>query len=604
MATTAKEAGALEALRDHVRANRQPLPPPYPTVVLFFSFSAGNKRAVVSTVQDADFDAAWNRGIESVMDLCRRQNGGRFWLRVDWPIAVAPSSFAALRTILAQTKRNYFRFGLSLDEGFSRAFLEQELNANAMLDRGGGEPMAAINAANVSTYARSRFPNCADPDLDDAAPVHIFTSKGAFFDGDRIHDLYPTGRNAGRRIIEGLTVPLLTSLIEDGSDHLARQVDDEGCFNYGFHACFGRRIEGYNALRHASTTYAMIEALSVTGSPRLASAIERSISFMVGRLIHEVSLPDGEKAAFLVEENGEIKLGGNAAAIIALVEHARVTGDTGHLGLMRRLAAGLCYMQDSATGTFRHVLDYPSLRTRQAFRIVYYDGEAVLALLRLYDLAGDPTLLAAARAAFDAFIAAGHHRHHDHWLAYCAEELTRLCPEERYYRFAIDNIADHLDFVSKRVTTFPTLLELMMATSKVFSRLKEDLTHSHLLRRVDFVAFDKALTRRAHHLLNGHFWPEFAMDMKEPDRVVGSFFIRHHGFRVRIDDVEHYLSGLIAYRRHLLARDECNNDGCTCDDLHFPYPNPAGSHLPDCCIEHYVQSPAGQPREIRLMPPS
>lgn len=561
MGSATTGAGDLAALREHVRANRQQLPQPYPAVVLFFSFTDGSERAVVTTARGEDFDAAWNTGVEMVMDRRRRREGDQFWLRIDWPMAVATSSFAALGTILAQTKRNYFRFGLSLDKGFERAFIEQELNANAMLDRGGGEPMAGINAANFGAYARSRFPASPPPSFDDAIPVHIFTSKGAFFDGERIHDLYPTGRNAGRRVVERLTVPLLTSLIEDGADYLARQVDAKGRFDYGVHAGFGRRIESYNALRHASTTYAMIEARAVANSAGLAEAIERSLSFMVATLVREVTLPDGEKAAFLVEEDGEIKLGGNAAAIIALVEHARATGDRGHLGLMRRLATGLRFMQDRDSGGFRHVLDYPSLRTKQAFRIVYYDGEAVLALLRLYGLTADTTLLTAARAAFDTFIAAGHARYHDHWLAYCAGELTQHCPEERYYRFAIDNIADHLDFVSKRMTTFPTLLELMMATSAVFTRLKSDPTHAHLLEGVDIDVFDKALTRRAHHLLNGHFWPELAMDMKEPGRIAGSFFIRHHAFRVRIDDVEHYLSGLIAYRRHLLAQDEHRDDG-------------------------------------------
>lgn len=534
----------------------RPLPAPYPAAVLFAAVCDADQRADVVHATGATFDAAWElleRKLAAAMSASNRT--GR-WLRIDWVRGVGLSTWGMLRQRLVDTKRNYFRRGLALDFAFDRAFLEQEINGNAMLYGGNAIVHAVVNEKNIALYAEARFPGREALDFADAADVHVFTTDALFVDetGELV-EIVPEGLNAGRRRIDALTDPQLQTLIKTSSRYLALQLGSDGRFVYGYHPCFDRTIDTYNALRHASTTLSMIEAWSDNRDPELHAAIDRSLHYIMTTLIREATLPDGTTAAFLVEEDGEIKLGGNACSILALSKYVGLTGETAYLPLLEKLALGIRFMQDQNDGSFTHILN-PDLTVRHAFRVIYYEGEAAYALMRLYQLTHDERWLGVVEKAFEHFIAREHWRYHDHWLAYCVNELTRIRPEERYFRFAIDNVTGYLDFIENRITTFPTLLELMMAARETLTRL-EGLPHfHHLFSAIDLVHFERALEARAHYLLNGFFWPEMAMFFRRPNAIVGSFFIRHHAFRVRIDDVQHYLSGYVAYRNYLNLRDD------------------------------------------------
>ncbi|WP_226667651.1 CapA family protein [Microbulbifer aggregans] len=540
----------LSRARPLVEQELANLSPPY---TLFLSACDGAERARVTHVTAADFPRLWLRlAIQARKTLAATHLRAR-WLRIDWVTGADPMTWQQLRQRFRNTKRGYFRYGLALDAEHKVAFLEQELNANAMLYGGNKIPHVVLNESRFRAYTERRFGKKATLDFSDNSPVSILSTRGLYLDRQTPPQfLYGPGRDAGRRIVDDLDEPLVYQLIGASSGYLSTQVSASGRFEYGWHCCFDRAIGTYNNLRHASSTYAMTEAWEVTGDDGLHTAIERALKYLTEKLIKTVRLPSGEDAAFLVESNGEIKLGGNAVCLLALVKYSEITGNKQFDPLLEKLALGIRHMQDPDSGKFVHVLQYPQLSVKDAFRIIYYDGEAAFGLMRLYGLTRDPRWLAMVESAFDYFIANEHWRANDHWLSYCVNELTLYRPEARYYEFGIQNVSGHLDFIIERITTFPTLLELMMAAERMVSRLREDAQFSPLLQQLDLHKFYRALHTRAMYLLNGFYWPEYAMYFKNPGKILGSFFIRHHAFRVRIDDVEHYLSGFVAFRKYLL----------------------------------------------------
>ena len=522
---------------------------PFPAVTLVFAVSDGTARAVTAQGSGADLDAAWDLATAALKKImARRKLRGRF-LRVDWVEKAETWTWDLLRKRLREVKRNYCRKGIALDRSFSRLFLEMEINAQAMLYGGNQVSHCVLNESNFQLAAQQKYGVGTTVDFQGDGEVYILETAGLFCGEDGIvHELYGNGRNAGRRKIESLDDETLADIIRNSSDFLARQVDKEGRFVYGYHPCFNRQIPAYNALRHASTTYSMLEAWEKTRQPELLAAIERALDYLTTQFIQ-----DCDDKAFVVDTGNEIKLGANATAILAMTKYSAVLGSDRFTALMEKLALGILHMQ-AQDGSFTHVLTWPSLEVKEKLRIVYYEGEAAFALMRLYSLTKDERWIGAVERAFGHFIEKDYWKHHDHWLSYCTNELTLYRPELRYFRFGIQNFEGYLDFVLQRITTFPTLLELMMAGRKMLDRLKAMPKGAELLVGLDEARFDQALHFRAAYLLNGHFWPEYAMFFRYPDQILGSFFIRHHAFRVRIDDVEHYLSGLVAYAGLLEAR--------------------------------------------------
>lgn len=482
------------------------------------------------------------------------------WLRLEWINKERKFTWKEFNKDLRGYKRNYYRSGIAY-KGNTKPWClltEMELNANACLYMGGEVPYAKVNYKNLNKYIKSRHSSNNIPSFDSEMELIVFQTSGIFFDAQMndVEILCTLPRRHGSREISSLTPKITSDLINKTTLYLANQVKPSGRFEYGHFPCFGRNINTYNTLRHASSVYSLIEGYSFCREHQLdtqnlrfiAQQIELALTYLEENVIKHYS----DDKSYVLEINNTIKLGANAVCILALVKYMQVFKESEHnsrfLKLSRNLANGILAMQKTS-GQFVHVLNADTLEVISENHVIYYDGEAVFGLMRLYGIDKDERLIDCVERAFDYFIEseAGHNGAHDHWLSYCTNEMVIYRPERKYFQFAVNNVKGFTDFIKNRITTYPTLLELSMAFHKMLLKLDEYPEHKSVLEGFDVKDFYEALHARANYLVNGFFFPEMAMFYKKPDTILNGCFIRHHAFRVRIDDVQHYLSGWVAY---------------------------------------------------------
>jgi len=528
--------------------------------VVFLSVSDGESRAFVCKGIGNSIDTCWKSAVDLLLSHINKSNMNPLWLKADLVKDVKEYDYESFMSHVDAIKTNYFREGISFDSMFNTAFLEQEVNANVFFNRDDKTKPLQFSWGNIETYLRRtmgiNYRSIKDKTI---SKVYTFTTIAAFHDEQSCMDLLGEDLNNGRRHIDQIDKSFLYSLLTNTTKFLTEQVDEGGKFRYGYFACYDKVVPGYNILRHASTTYSMIEAYEITKNPSLADAIRRCLNYLISEGIQTIE-DGGIKRAYVIEgsRDNEIKLGANAAAIFSLAKYTKVFNDQQYQALMASLAHGIESFQNSEIGSYVHVLNFPDLSIKDEYRTIYYDGEATFALMRLYDIDRNQRWIDMAKKAFAYFIDEKYWRTGDHWLSYCSNELIKHSPDRKYIAFNLNNASGKLDFCLTRETTYPTLLELLLATNNTIQRMKQERLHLDLLDEFDEVKFEKAIAHRVSYQLNGLFFPEFAMYFKAPSKILWAFYIRHHSFRSRIDDNEHYISGYSNYYHALEAGQQFN----------------------------------------------
>ncbi|MEA2515159.1 MAG: hypothetical protein QOJ59_4648 [Thermomicrobiales bacterium] len=315
----------------------------------------------------------------------------------------------------------------------------------------------------------------------------------------------------------------------------------------------------YNEVRHAGTTYSLYQAFGLLRDESVLKVAEDA-----GDWIRRSMIPvRAAGRAFLDIQNGDTSLGGQALALVALLERRRVTGETDADELILDMAKFLLWMEkEDRSGRFYFSFDHGARRKLETPDVVYYPGEALLALTRLAQQFPDGPYLEVALRAADYLVhrrdgdipQLGRVPREDHWLTIALSELYRLNGDQSYAKVAylqadtmISNqyTAENAD--PERIggarrdsgisyTSTATKGEAIVAAWGL-------ATFTGNKKRADRLSL--GAQRNAQFQMRVQYTAENTARYVRPDRVIGGWAGSADNPAIRIDYVQHNISALI-----------------------------------------------------------
>lgn len=500
--------------------------------VAFLSVSDGTSRAVTVYAKTDSLSAS----LDKVLIKAKETGIYPKWLKLDVVTETEEISYDEFREKYTAGKRGgSFRRGIAFNDYFGRALLDSQLNSGGFVSYETGE----LDLEKINTYFRENGKKQLEkiPDT-----LYLFETRGYFTDGHACRLLDGSANTTGRRDFSTDPEGLL-ELASLSSAYLSNLTEPSGKFIYGYYPINDEEIGGYSIIRHAGTIWNMVLQYDMTRDEELLRSIDRAIGYLLGELHYK-----DKKTAFLVSGD-ELNVGGNGITLLALTNYAEIVGSDRYNDEIEALANGILFMQKK-DGGFTHALNKDYTVSRD-YIIVFFDGEAMYGMLKAYGVLGKPKYLKGAEKAADYFIANNYEEQHSHWIAYGFNELTKYSPLEKYFAFGLRNVDnDYLKQVKKTKSGSPTRGETMGAAFELYDRLIRSGIECEELKTFDEQLLIEAFEARINYGLNYFMFPEYAMYFADPAAVLNSFAIREDLFRIRIDDIQHFMGGYYLYYKN------------------------------------------------------
>ncbi len=498
--------------------------------VVYISVSDSINQAVTVCSSTKKLEAS----LEKALVKAKATKMNPVWFKVDIVTEVEEITYEAFKEQFKESLNSAMRKGIAFNDYFGRSLLEAQINSNGWLDYTTGE----LNLEEINKYfKKNRLKQL--PEIPET--IYLFRSKGFFADGTEEVQRLTSGNYAkfGTREYE-MTKEDIENLAAKSSHYLANMCGEDGKFVYGYYPIDNQELEGYNIIRHAGTVWNLILQYEMTGDLSLIKPIDRALDYLEEHIHYK------DKNTAFLNDRGTLNVGGNGISLLAFVSYAEIMKSNKYNTLIKALANGIMYLQKE-DGSFTHTIYKSDYSVHKDYITVFYDGEATYGILRAYGLLKNRKYLKTAEKAADYFIANGYESLNSHWISYSFNELTKYSPKAEYFNFGLKNVHGYTERVNRTVTAAHTTCETMGSSFELYHRLLQSGKKCEMLREFDGKMLVTAFQHRATWGMNYFIQPEQAMYFSNPRLVLYSHVVREDNFRIRIDDIQHFMGGYYLY---------------------------------------------------------
>lgn len=516
--------------------------------IVFISTSDGKRSASVHIGAAKGIATALEQALDAVMEA--KKDSTINWVKVD---VVAGSTLIGYQDFTKALPIDANVNGLAFGQRSRIALLPGELTGRGIVDND-----RMIKPLLLIGYLKSRISNDESSKFKGLGDIHRvsyrFTTDGFIATANATT---PKPLYRGHRFYdEQITNDQAMEAANIAGNYMAHAIYPDGRFIYLYHAHKNQILNSYSLSRHASSLSRMMELHSVAPKKQLLDSSKLAISYLLQQLRQ---MNTKTLRGFCVVDENHAQLGPTSQALLAIAQYTKTTGDKRYLGTAKQIGRWILGLQQP-NGRFIHKVTFPDGfdTKRESW---FYPGEALLALLRLYEVDPDQRWLDAVVRNVKYRMSVLHKDANDEQLSHqfyfvvALNELYRHRRERPYIDHAIElatimmksqndrskridweggfHVPPHINITATRCEAF-----------RIAAAMAESIGDHK--RATEFV---NAMDQGIRFIMRCQIAPEQAMYLRYPTRVLGAFRSDLDHYHIRIDYAQHCIGSLLSWRK-------------------------------------------------------